>query len=121
MNFAIFDDSIKKLGPFFAGSVKAAVDNNLLSINNRDSKIINKTRMSQVCAISKAQKIKKIEGGTLERHKNVRERVAQCRKKSKGGPFSPVRFCRLRLKIKKLKGVSLWNNLVAFPWYLVSS
>ena len=76
----------------------------------------NKTGTSQVSAISKAQI--KSKGGTFGDKKNSKK-VAQCRKKSKGDPFSPVRFCRLRLKSKRTKG-GLWNNLDAFPWYLVS-
>ena len=36
-------------------------------------------------------------GDSFETLKNFRKKVAQCRKKNrKGGPFSLVRFCRLR-------------------------
>ena len=49
-------------------------------------------------AISKAKLNSK--GDPLET-KKFRKNVAQCRKKSKGGPFSPVRFYRLRLKSTK--------------------
>ena len=40
------------------------------------------------------QNIKKLEGGPFGDIKNFRRKVAQCRKKSKGGPFRHVRFCR---------------------------
>ena len=36
--------------------------------------------------------------------KNFRKKSHQTEKKSKGGPFSLVRFCMLRLKKEKLKG-----------------
>ena len=76
----------------------------------------NKTRTSNVGYISKAQKktktilenvketfgitihsvplqnIKKLECGTLRRHQKSFKKVAHCRKKSKGRPFSLVRF-----------------------------
>ena len=41
------------------------------------------------------QDIKKTRRGTLWGHQNFRKKSAQCRKKSKGGPFGLVRFCRL--------------------------
>ena len=36
--------------------------------------------------------------------KKIREKVAHCRENPKGGPFTLIRFCRLRLKSKKPKG-----------------
>ena len=48
---------------------------------------INKTGMSQVGAISKVQI--KSKGG----QKNSKKKLHSVEKKSKGGPFSPVRFC----------------------------
>ena len=59
-----------------------------------------KTGTSQVSAISKAQ-IKS--RGTLWRQKRFREKVEQSRKKTKGGPFTLIRFGRLRSKSKKPK------------------
>ena len=41
--------------------------------------------------------------------KKFREKVAQCRKKTKRGPFTLTRFCRLRLKSEKPKG-TLWRQ-----------
>ena len=75
--------------------------------------------MSRVGAISKAQKAQvfkivkggpfglvenpvcckisnKIEGDPLEILKKFEKKVAQCQKKFKGGPCSPVRFCIFR-------------------------
>ena len=78
---------------------------------------MNKTGTSKVGAIFKAQKAqdfflkKKLEifeffsfrkcrilrkGDSFETLKNFGKKVAQCRKKIERGPFSLVRFCRLR-------------------------
>ena len=40
-------------------------------------------------------KYQKLEGGPFG-DKKIRKKVAQCRKNSKGGPYSLVRFCILR-------------------------
>ena len=61
----------------------------------------NNTGTSQVGAISKAQIKSK---GEPFADKTIQEKVAQCRKNRKGGPFTLIRFCRLRLKSKKPKG-----------------
>ena len=47
-----------------------------------------------IYSVAKYQKTRK--GDSFETLKNFRKKVAQCQKKSKGGPFSLVRFCRLR-------------------------
>ena len=52
-----------------------------------------------IYSVAKHQKTRK--GDSFETLKKFSKKVAQCRKKSKGGPFSLVRFCRLRLKSKK--------------------
>ena len=70
-------------------------------------RLSNKTGTSKVGAISKAQKAQNIFfGKKLEIFEIffLSKNVAQCRKKSKGGPFSLGRFCSLRLKSKKRKG-----------------
>ena len=64
------------------------------------------------------QNIKKLERGTLWRQQKSKNSTVP--KKTKGGPLSPVRFCRLRLKSKKSMGGALWNNLDAFPGYSFS-
>ena len=47
------------------------------------------------------QNIKNLDGGTLWGHWKIFEKkVAQCRKKSKGGPFGHVRFCGFPWKSK---------------------
>ena len=40
----------------------------------------------------------------LKGDKKIRKKVAQCRKKFKGGPCSPVRLCIFRLKLNTRKG-----------------
>ena len=48
-----------------------------------------------IYSVAKYQKTRK--GNSFETLKKFRKKVAQCRKKKrKGGPFSLVRFCRLR-------------------------
>ena len=48
-----------------------------------------------IYSVAKYQKTRK--GDSFETLKNFRKKVAQCRKKiERGGPFSLVRFCRLR-------------------------
>ena len=47
--------------------------------------------------IHSVAKLQKNERGTLWWKKNLKK-VAQCRKKSKGGPFGLVRYCMLRGK-----------------------
>ena len=54
---------------------------------------------------------KKFKGGTFWRQKRFQEKVAQCRKKPKRGPFTLIRFCRLRLKSKKPKGDPLEKKI----------
>ena len=44
--------------------------------------------------VAKYQKTRK--GDSFETLKNFQKKVAHCRKKSKGGPFSLIRFWRLR-------------------------
>ena len=54
-----------------------------------------------IYSVAKYQKTRK--GDSFETLKSFRKKVAQRRKKSKGGPFSLLRFCSLRLKSKKMK------------------
>ena len=58
-----------------------------------------------IYSVAKYQKNSK--GDSFETLKNFRKKVAQCRKKSKWGLFSLVRFCRSSLKSKKMKGGTL--------------
>ena len=81
-------------------------------IHSTSSKtIINKTGTSQVGAISKAQ-IKSKRGPFGYKKKFEKSRTMP--KKLNGGPFSPVRFCRLRLKSKKkqqkIERGTLWGK-----------
>ena len=69
---------------------------------------------NNILSVAKYQKIRR--GDSFETLKNFEKKIAQCRKKMKGGPFGVFRFCRLRKKGKKRKGgpfaVSLhWSNL----------
>ena len=51
------------------------------------------------------QNIKKLEGGPFGDDKKISKRVSQFRKKIERGPYSLVRYCRLRLKsLTKRKG-----------------
>ena len=45
--------------------------------------------------------------------------ISKAQKKTKGGPFTLIRFCRPRLKRKNQRG-TLWNNLDALPGYSFS-
>ena len=51
--------------------------------------------------------------GTLWRQKKI-EKSRTMLKKIEKGTFTLIQFCRLRLKSKKPKGRTLWNNLDAF-------
>ena len=81
------------LAPFMENMRSIAIV--FLVVTNR-----NKTGTSQVGAMSKGQ----IKSKGAFGDKKIEKKVAQCRNNRKRGPFSPVRFCRLRLKSKKSKG-----------------
>ena len=56
-----------------------------------------------------------MKGGVLWRQKNFRKKVAQCRKKSKGGTLSvPSGFVGYLEKVKK-KGRNLWTKFALAP------
>ena len=100
-----YDDFSQKSPPivavadlFIYETLKPLIER-LLGSNRRS---LNKTGTSQVGAISKAQIKSK---GPLETKKF--EKKSHSAKKRKGGPFTLVRFCKLRLKSKKPKKDSL--------------
>ena len=70
----------------------------MLKIDKHQMLAPNKTGTSQVGAMSKAQIKSK---GKPFGFKKIREKVAQCQQNRKGGPFTLIRFCRLRLKNKR--------------------
>ena len=49
-------------------------------------------------------KVKNQRGDSLESKKNFEKKLHSAEKNRKGRPFSPVRFCRLRLESRKPKG-----------------
>ena len=63
------------------------------------------------------QNVKELEEGTLWGHLKFLEKKSHSAEKIERGT---VRFCRLRLKSKKARGGTLWNNLDAFPGYSFS-
>ena len=84
--------------------------------NSKKSRTVPKNRKGDPLVssrfVSYVKKVKNERGGPLETKKIWK--VAQCRKKSQGGLFSRIQFCRLLWK--KMKGGTLCTKFALAPW-----